>query len=282
MDDWHTVRDDRNRRRRRRNRQSGSTTDCGEFEDKVRLLKTIKSYYVTDLVEDLVEEVLPFFQDKELIEVAIYGIGSIISSSDSRRQLSFILRLLDRLGFTGNPWIYDPVLTTEEYQFLEENFGMKTEKLTCGPGKRNTTLVWPHPSLLFMPHVEKGMFNDVLFANWILETSGRKFSHLNNITMIGNSFQSMRDSIPERIFKVEYKHLFHAMELGIVNETELKSISKDDTTFNDFSVVTFDTNSKLDLMNNAIPFSLSNLEPVYSMEREEGKVEQENILQEQD
>ncbi|KAJ4479214.1 SRR1-domain-containing protein [Lentinula aciculospora] len=111
--------------------------------------------------------------------VTCLGLGSPETSDNARAQLAFLLKTCDCFNIQNYTKIsiYDPVFT-EEDKLLFVQLGI------CVMDPREThqfNATVEEPTILYMPHCDLALYEDVLTANWSLERLG-------NILFICNHF----------------------------------------------------------------------------------------------
>ncbi|KAJ6496518.1 SRR1-domain-containing protein [Mycena vitilis] len=107
------------------------------------------------------------------VAILCLGLGSPSSSPNSRAQLGFLLEICKSTGLEhANVSIYDPVFS-EEDNTLFEQLGLR---LTVGRPSRPLTQFFQDgkhplnaPTLLWMPHCDLDLYENVLAANWSRE-----------------------------------------------------------------------------------------------------------------
>ncbi|MED6186000.1 sensitivity to red-light reduced protein [Stylosanthes scabra] len=114
------------------------------------------------------------------MEMVIYGIGSIESYEPPRLQLSLAILMRRDFSWIGNIEVYDPVLSLSESRVIE-SLGCSVMSVN-EHGRREARL----PTLFFMPHCEKWLYNNLLQANW-------KLNLLRNMVLFGNSFETYKE-----------------------------------------------------------------------------------------
>lgn len=87
-------------------------------------------------------------------------------------------------------------------------------------------------TLFYMPHLDKSLYNNLLWKNW-------NARHINKLIIIGNSFKEIMDRTPSRILSKEYKYIYHSVHLGVCNETIFHNNFEYSDVFNDISLMTF-------------------------------------------
>ena len=108
-----------------------------------------------------------------------YGLGSITDSHIARHQLALLSALKTFFCLPSDScFIYDPAFT-EEDKIIIVNSGL-THIENNEEGKRKVML----PTLFFMPHCPKELYNNLLWANWSPEC-------LSNVILLGNSLSNM-------------------------------------------------------------------------------------------
>mmetsp|Transcript_9931 Transcript_9931/g.14920 ORF Transcript_9931/g.14920 Transcript_9931/m.14920 type:complete len:342 (+) Transcript_9931:1-1026(+) len=170
--------------------------------------------------------------EKKSIEVICYGLGSISDSPNAQYQLALILlvseslkKSIENLG-TINVYLYDPVLTLMDKDVLIE-IGLKTLSINeqC---KRKVEI----PTLFYMPHCSRGMYNNVVWANWGHRLSG--------ICLLGNSFSNYMEKSNLQAVKAKAEIASLLAVRQFVNEVGLHGHTfKIKGVFNDLSIHTF-------------------------------------------
>ncbi|KAI1295356.1 SRR1-like protein [Halotydeus destructor] len=162
--------------------------------------------------------------------IVSYGIGSFTDSVTSRYQLALCLLLKDWL-VSESFYAYDPVFSESEKHYLRTRFKCTiiTQNEEC---KRKIELSSQGKTLFFMPHLDKPLYNNLLWANWDKR-------RLENLLLLGNSFHEMYNYMPSRVFNSEYAFIFNSIQLDILNEKPIDNVFKYNDIFNDFSLHSF-------------------------------------------
>ncbi|XP_071338907.1 SRR1-like protein [Trachinotus anak] len=163
------------------------------------------------------------------LECVCYGLGSFSSCASARYQLAMLLLLLDAGQIPLKDCsVYDPAFSIGERDALRElGLTVLTEN---EEGKRLAT----KPTLFYMMHCGKALYNNLLWKNWSTRC-------LPLMLIIGNSFSGIRDRTIEREFKRDYSYLCQAVD--VCAETQLPCPSRFTDVFSDTAVVTFPTSS---------------------------------------
>ncbi|XP_029016858.1 SRR1-like protein [Betta splendens] len=161
------------------------------------------------------------------LECVCYGLGTFSSCVSARYQLAMLLLLLDAGQI---PWkncsVYDPAFSSGERDVLRElGLTVLTEN---EEGKRLIT----KPTLFYLMHCGKALYNNLLWKNWSLQC-------LPLMVIIGNSFKGMWDRAIEREFKQDYGYISQAV--SVCEERPLPCPSRVIDTFSDTAVITFPT-----------------------------------------
>lgn len=190
MDEWKTItRADKKRvmRRGRTGKKGGNVQEHPRIEVVVRLQRIIESTR-RDLrgsrfwrqMEDSLEKLC-----QKPREIVCYGVGSFSTTSDTHVsaalwQLVFALELSEHMGVT-NTSFFDPCTTVFENGFLTEVLGLEVLE-SNDSGKHCVNEV---PTLFFMPHCPRSLYEHVVWANW--ESSA--------ISIVGNSLKNQCESL---------------------------------------------------------------------------------------
>ncbi|KAK3740212.1 hypothetical protein RRG08_054234 [Elysia crispata] len=128
-------------------------------------------------------------EDERKLHILSYGIGNFTSCLIARYQLAFLLALRDKLESQCSACeLFDPVFTIHERDVLA------AYKCEVSPrneeGKRSCHV----PTIAFMPHCGKALYNNFLWKNAASPGSALLF----NFLLIGNSFDNMLQRTPTR------------------------------------------------------------------------------------
>ncbi|KAF8638898.1 hypothetical protein AX17_001949 [Amanita inopinata Kibby_2008] len=94
-------------------------------------------------------------------DVICLGLGSPSSSLNSRVQLAFLLEICDYLMIDRpRVSVYDPVFTPEDLSLLQ---GLQVTVLS---DNRNGLYSIDAPTIVFMPHCDMELYENMLKANW--------------------------------------------------------------------------------------------------------------------
>lgn len=137
------------------------------------------------------------------LQMVIYGIGSIESHETPRLQLSLALLMKRKFSWIGDIEVFDPVLSATESQVLED-LGCSVLSLN-EQGRREAK----KSTLFFMPHCEAELYNNLLQANWGVES-------LNRIALFGNSFETYEQHVS---FK------YYDQEVSLMNSSVAESVT---------------------------------------------------------
>ncbi len=137
---------------------------------------------MADILHKLV--LLQYDQDKISLDVVCYGIGQISVFRNAEYQLALIILVIRRniFGYFSSCkfHFYDPIMNAIEIAAMEHFSGIQI--LQNEEGKRRVSA----PTLFYMPHCGKALYNNLLWANWKLE-------NLRNLIIVGNSFSGYVD-----------------------------------------------------------------------------------------
>ncbi|XP_054749280.2 uncharacterized protein LOC129254783 [Lytechinus pictus] len=173
-----------------------------------------------NLQEDLTEARVT--EDRTVTQVVCYGLGNFSSCVTARFQLALLV-LLNSLISPKSCYLYDPNFTEVEKEILEKlGFSLinKNEE-----GKRKSS----QPTLFFMPHCGKPLYNNLLWANWSLE--------LSNIIILGNSFNNFSERFTDKLLKEEVPYIHKIIPYH--REFPLRNIFQYTDIFNDMAFQIF-------------------------------------------
>ena len=218
------------------------------------------------------------------INIFCYGLGSIDNEFSSRYQFALLLLIIDELksisfdsdtgGMNGLQIniveLYDPVFNEIDKKLLNDVYSFKLESINCKCMKNTSSLdeitnKMPDDEVLnffYMPHCSKGLFNNLLFANW-------SEKNLNSLIILGNSFDTIMLNTLDQLLVKNYSFIrdsrLFLQEVKLDNRCDLTDA------FYDMSFLTFKVNSneivKLNLINKLDSNNL--VEPCYDENIEE-------------
>jgi len=214
-------------------------TNCQEELKNSELYGSVSStlrYSLKRFHEENASETAP------LAKLVCYGLGNFSSCVIARYQLALFLCLKQDL--MAEVSLFDPAFSLEEKAMLL--------RLECGviaqneEGKHQVDA----PTLFYMPHCAKELYNNLLWANWS--------PSLSKLVILGNSFSHMMDSLPLRQFHNNWNYISKAGPL--VEEYGVKNCFRFNDIFNDTAVHIF-PKTKMQRLHEQ--FWLEHEEPVY-------------------
>ncbi|GAV61157.1 SRR1 domain-containing protein [Cephalotus follicularis] len=113
------------------------------------------------------------------MQIVIYGIGSFESYETPKFQLSLAMLMKRKFSWIGDIEVFDPILSATESRVLE--FFSCSVLSINEKGRQHVK----RPTLFYMPHCEAGLYDNLLHANWEVES-------LYRIILFGNSFEIYR------------------------------------------------------------------------------------------
>ncbi|XP_034026044.1 SRR1-like protein isoform X2 [Thalassophryne amazonica] len=258
-EEWQVARQDRRRKgAARRTKSSQMSTTCSEEELNVgktvmRVRETVSELRCEDFWYEWKEQlavpgsVNPPVNTKDnevctdwlekgkdgrvcfLMECVCYGLGSFSSCASARYQLAMLLLLLE-VGKIPlkSCFVYDPVFSAGERNVLRE-LG-----LTVLTQNEEGKWLAAKPTLFYLMHCGKALYNNLLWKNWSTEALPR-------LTIIGNSFCGMKERMIEREFKRDYNYISQAVT--VCEERRLPYPCRLLDVFSDTAVITFPSRS---------------------------------------
>lgn len=213
----------------KRLRQTVSDLRCESFFEKWKdELLNVASHVRLQIFENKKEE--PADQGGNCssighMQCVCYGLGSFSSCFSARYQLAMLLLLLDAAQIElSDCFVYDPVFSAGEKTVLKET-GL-TVLSENEEGKRQAD----KPTLYYMMHCGKALYNNILWKNWSKHC-------LTQIIIIGNSFHGMRDRTIDREFNRDYNYI--SQITSVCKEKLLPCPSHMIDVFSDTAVITF-------------------------------------------
>nr|XP_056715100.1 SRR1-like protein [Euleptes europaea] len=149
-----------------------------------------------------------------------YGLGNFASCVKARFQLAFLLLLLKELQIPEE-WccVFDPAFSELEREALHR-LG-----LSVLPQNEEGKRAIAEPTVFYMIHCGKALYNNLLWSNWSAEA-------LSKMVIIGNSFKGIEERVPSRILQTDYAYIAkiltateeealppHAQYLDVFNDT---------------------------------------------------------------
>ncbi|XP_077317501.1 SRR1-like protein [Lithobates pipiens] len=171
------------------------------------------------------EEAVPSHRCLQDYECVCYGLGNFTSCVIARHQLAFLLLFLKQFKIPYQQcYVFDPVFSSLEISVLQEldlKVIFKNEE-----GKRGVQ----KPTVFYMLHCGKALYNNLLWKNWSLEA-------LSQIIIIGNSFRGIEERLLSRVLQRDYTYIFKSLQA--VEETQFPECPKYSDIFNDTSIHSF-------------------------------------------
>ncbi|KAM4054160.1 SRR1-like protein isoform 1-T2 [Anomaloglossus baeobatrachus] len=154
-----------------------------------------------------------------------YGLGNFTSCVISRHQMAFILLFLERFKIPRHQcYVFDPVFSQLDIAVLRElglTLVMKNEE-----GKHAVN----RPTVFFMLHCGKALYNNLLWRNWSCDA-------LSQMIIIGNSFKGIEERLVSRVLQRDYIYIYKS--LRVVEETPFPESNQYSDIFNDTSIHSF-------------------------------------------
>ncbi|KAM5191886.1 SRR1-like protein isoform 1-T5 [Mantella aurantiaca] len=171
------------------------------------------------------EEAVPSRCCLQEYECVCYGLGNFASCIISRHQLAFLLLFLKQFKIPHQQcYVFDPVFSSLEISVLQEldlKVIFKNEE-----GKHAVQ----KPTVFYMLHCGKALYNNLLWRNWSAET-------LSQMIIIGNSFRGIEERLLSRILQRDYAYIFKSLQA--VEEAAFPECPKYSDIFNDTSIHSF-------------------------------------------
>ncbi|KAJ8903647.1 hypothetical protein NDN08_004749 [Rhodosorus marinus] len=199
--------------------------DLDKARDDILLLeKQLLSSSLWNSTKSALSETLERFQwDARELSFRAYGLGSFCRTRESRRQIVFAKALVAHLKILGDVFVFEP-------QFHEyDSILAKELAFTASPLSDDALFSAASPTLFFMPHCPRQLYNNVLQSNW-------KATQLSNAMIIGNKFSNYYLQIRPRQMRSYLETSEAIMEekaIDVEYKTEWYNA------FNDQAVITF-------------------------------------------
>ena len=176
--------------------------------------------------------------------IVSYGIGHIGSSRIARAQFALLLHIR-KLSSYGDPsqcgvdtLLFDPVLTLQEKSEISlHGINLITANEEC---RRNVDSV---TTLFYMPHCDRPMYENVLWANWNSKDMKRVFIFGNSLRLIGertptnvlrNTTPLLAKTIEKNVFREKSFQIDSVIDDDVFNDCSLTWFEIDDETSEDF------------------------------------------------
>nr|XP_039266813.1 SRR1-like protein [Styela clava] len=256
LEEWKTV---TRKTKRRIGKENNTSSNCVEILSNINFTKSDIQHEISkvekaseELIESAffhkfckyIETVLIKYENdchektSMLNEIVCYGLGSVSNSYIARYQLAMLILLLKFLSQrTGNNcgnkpipcYVYDPIFNNFDVAILE-NFKLKV--LSENEEGRRKGSSEHGISIFYMIHCDKFLYDNLLCENLENRT-------MDKIIVIGNSFKTMWERLPESVLKNDYKLIYKIISEGLVSETMLDNWKDNDAIFNDTSIHCF-------------------------------------------
>lgn len=164
---------------------------------------------------EMLENFIKILGTESSMQMVIYGIGSIESYEPPRLQLSLAILLKRKFSWIDTIEVFDPIISLAESRVLE---ALGCSVLSVNEFGRRRAL---SPTLFFMPHCEAELYDNLLQANWGVDT-------LNRMALFGNSFsvyQHYGSIISNSTITSSRQHILHVS--SFVEEVKIATISDD-------------------------------------------------------
>ena len=162
------------------------------------------------------------------IDILSYGLGHISTSISSQYQYA-LLKLVEEIfeDRIVNIYLYDPIWTREEYEFLRTNDTFSKYELRRENNQACQTI--SRSSLIYIPFCSKPLHNNLLYSNW-------DKNKLKEMLFFGNSFERFSNEIqfdPNKFFYIYQSTSF-------LTEISLPSFESYTNAFNEQVFTSFD------------------------------------------
>ena len=187
----------------------------------------------------------PYTSANRISKIICLGLGGFTSSKQAEYQLVFLnclVKVLDLKQLAESVLVFDPVHSHSEINILRDlgfNSQLHGDNLE---GKYNLREQSLEETLFYLPHCPKQLTNNILWANWNPEALGSAETkssdkQLQGLHILGNSFDRIVSTLPDRILKEIAVYILHAS--NFVLETKVENCFKYTDIFNDTSLHSF-------------------------------------------
>lgn len=165
---------------------------CEKIKNTVVVILKNSEFYEKDFLSSL-NKCLEQLGHRQIEQILCYGLGSFHSGFDvpSRFQLALLLLMYNHLVELNYPLneeieLFDPSFDSFDKEILlnfdKPRFKIIVENEYCARKLNSSS-----STLIYMPHLDKYLYNNLLGANWSPED-------LSKLVVLGNSFQEMIDN----------------------------------------------------------------------------------------
>lgn len=200
---------------------------CRKLRDRITgtfVAKLRESHFYQQDFNSTLDKCLRALGDRKIEQIICYGLGTFSNGVDvvSRYQLALLLLIYERLKELETPLnntieVFDPSFEDLDkavlLSFNSPQFKVIQENEHCG--RRLDCLEQSRCALIYMPHLDKYLYNNLLGVNWDIE-------NLSRFVILGNSFHEMIDN--ETLFKRESE--LHYMNQLACNFAETRVVAK--------------------------------------------------------
>jgi len=237
--------------------------DCDQhfYWSKLQLVvsRLIKSYFNEKKRNNHSQHNNSDYRKNRKINIICYGLGSIDDQFSSRYQFALLLLIIDEfktISFDSDSVVsisssssssalkinsvelYDPVFNEIDKKLLTNIYSFKLESTNCKCMKQTSlfdeTADDDILNFFYMPHCSKGLFNNLLYANWSAKA-------LNSLIILGNSFDTIMLNTLDKLMVKRYSFIKDSSMF--MHETRLDNKCELTDAFYDMSFLTFNVNS---------------------------------------
>ena len=163
------------------------------IENKIQIIRT--SYFWTQFQQNFSQWIN---HQLTTINILSYGLGQISSSLSSQYHYA-LLKLIEQIfeKQIATIYLYDPIWTREEYDFLRNNNSFSKYEILIENNQAYQTI--NRSSFIYIPFCSKPIHNNLLYSNWNKEK-------LKSILVFGNNLEKFSHEIQFDEKKFFYIH----------------------------------------------------------------------------
>lgn len=215
-EDGFTLVKNKKKKRARKDKKGYFPSQCND-NFAIRIEEYVKDVAVTDaeFISNLCSSLC------SVREVVCYGIGQIASCRLAQLQFAVLVLIVRQLDIKIC-YVQDPILTPAEHAVIE-SYG-----LAVLPTNEQCRRTVTGPTLFYMIHCSRMMYNNLLQANW---------SNIELVTLLGNTLDGYSITYTASQMNKQSPHI--SLALPHSTSQDIPAFSSDGNAFNNTKLTTF-------------------------------------------